>query len=124
MLENENTFTIINEDGRETVCDVLFTFDSEETGRSYIAYTDNSRDENGNVQVFASVFNPDLEDQKLIPIETEEEWAVIEEILETLQDTIRARIEDAEKRPGCSAADLVQEMNDLFSGQDEDHEEK
>ena len=51
--ELENTFKIINEKGEEVVCDILFTFDSDETKKSYIVYTDNSKDENGNIQVFA-----------------------------------------------------------------------
>lgn len=51
----ENTvFTVINEQGEETECDVLLTFDSEETGKSYIIYTDNTLDENGNIKVYVS----------------------------------------------------------------------
>ena len=40
-MEN-NTFKVINEEGREIVCDILFTFDSEETNKSYIVYTPHS----------------------------------------------------------------------------------
>ena len=38
----ENTFKMMTEDGQEITCNVLFTFDSEETKKSYIAYTDNN----------------------------------------------------------------------------------
>ena len=44
-MENNNTFKVINDEGKEIVCDILFTFDSEETKKSYIVYTDNSKDE-------------------------------------------------------------------------------
>lgn len=87
-MTNENmSFTVLDENGKETKCDVLFTFDSEETGKSYIAYTDNSVDEEGNTKVFASIYSPDSEDQRLMPIETEKEWKIIEIILEELQNT-------------------------------------
>ena len=51
----QNSFKVINDQGQEIVCDVLFTFDSEETNKSYIVYTDNSTDAEGNVQVLAHV---------------------------------------------------------------------
>jgi len=89
----ENTFKIINDNGEEVMCDVLFTFDSEETKKSYIVYTDNSRDAEGNVQVFASIYDPTKEDQKLEPIQTEQEWKVIETILNTLQEEIKKKID-------------------------------
>ncbi len=89
----ENTFKIINDNGEEIMCDVLFTFDSEETKKSYIVYTDNSKDDQGNVQVFASIYDPNKEDQKLEPIQTEQEWKVIETILNTLQEEIKKKID-------------------------------
>lgn len=92
-MEKNNTFTVINDEGKEVTCNVLFTFDSEETGKSYIAYTDNTVDEEGNTQVFASIFDPTSETTKLEPIETEKEWKVIETILQTLQ-------EEAQKNQG------------------------
>jgi len=89
-MEN-NTFKVINEEGREIVCDILFTFDSEETNKSYIVYTDNTKDEAGNIQVFASIYDPKQESPKLEPIETEQEWKIIETILNTLQEEIRKK---------------------------------
>ena len=29
-MENNNTFKVINDEGQEILCDILFTFDSEE----------------------------------------------------------------------------------------------
>ena len=95
-MEN-NTFKVINEEGREIVCDILFTFDSEETNKSYIVYTDNSKDEAGNIQVFASIYDPKQESPKLEPIETEQEWKIIETILGELQESIKAEMEDSEQ---------------------------
>ena len=86
---DKNTFKLITNDGTEVTCNVLFTFDSDETKKSYIVYTDNSRDQEGNIQVFASIFDPNDENTKLEPITTEKEWKVIETILETLQEEVR-----------------------------------
>ena len=91
-MEDKNSFKIINDKGEEIMCDVLFTFDSEETKKSYIVYTDNSKDEEGNVQVYASIYDPKKEDQKLEPITTDAEWKVIETILNTLQEEIKNKL--------------------------------
>lgn len=89
----ENKFTLIDDKGVETTYDVLFTYESEETGKHYIAYTDNSLDENGNIQVYASIFDPENPNSRLEPIETEKEWKVVETILETLQEEVKKKVE-------------------------------
>ena len=80
---------MIDEDVNETVYDILFTFESEETHKNYIVYTDNTRDEAGNVEVYASIYDPENPHSRLEAIETEKEWKVIETILETLQEEVR-----------------------------------
>ena len=65
---------------------VQATFDSEETGKSYIVYTDNTTDDDGNVRVYASIFNPKTENMELIPIESDREWKIVETILESIQE--------------------------------------
>ena len=87
-MEDKNTIIVVNEKGEETICDILFTFDSEETGNSYIVYTDNSKDEAGKVRVFASIYNPNDAKTKLEDIKTDKEWKVIETILQTLQEEV------------------------------------
>ena len=93
-MEN-NTFKVINNEGKEVTCDILFTFDSEGTKKSYIVYTDNSKDEEGNVQVFASIYDPTQQNPKLEPIESEQEWKIIETILNTLQEEIKKKAEES-----------------------------
>ena len=86
MMNEKNTFTVMDENGKEVTCEVLFTFDSEETKKNYIVYTDNTTDEEGNVRVYASTFDPANEATELKPIETEREWKIIETILESIQE--------------------------------------
>lgn len=93
MINETMSFNVLDESGKETRYDILFTFDSEETGKSYVVYTDNSVDEAGNTQVFASIYNPDSDEQRLIPIETEKEWKIIEIILEELQAGISGGVD-------------------------------
>ena len=88
-MEGKNTIKVTNDKGEQVVCDILFTFDNDETGKSYIVYTDNSKDENGKVRVFASIYNPNDPKTKLEDIKTEKEWKVIDTILQTLQEEIR-----------------------------------
>ena len=91
QMEN-STFKIINDKGEEVVCDILFTFDSDETKKSYMVYTNHKLDENGNIMVYASIYDPKLENQKLEPITSEAEWKVIETILNTLQEEIAKKV--------------------------------
>ena len=86
MKNEEMTFKVLNDEGKEMECEVLFTFESDETGRNYIVYTDNSVDQDGSTRVFASIYNPDADETKLLPIETGKEWRIIETILEELQN--------------------------------------
>ncbi len=85
MKEETMTFKITNDEGREVECEVLFTFESDETKKNYMVYTDNTVDAEGNTKVYASIYNPDEDETKLLPIETEKEWKIIETILEELQ---------------------------------------
>ena len=87
-MEEKNTIKVTNDRGEEVVCDILFTFDSEETGKSYIVYTDNTKDENGKVRVFASIYNPNDPKTILEDIKTDKEWKIIETILDTLQEEL------------------------------------
>ena len=88
MINESMSFTVLDDNGREVKCEALFTFESEETGKSYIVYTDNSVDAEGNIQVYASIYDPESDEQKLTPIETEKEWKIIEIILEEIQTGI------------------------------------
>ena len=85
------TFKVKNDEGVEVECEVLFTFESDETKKNYIVYTDNTRDESGNIEVYASIYDPVDPHSKLEAIETEKEWKVIETILDTLQEEVRKK---------------------------------
>lgn len=93
----ENTFKMMTEDGQEITCNVLFTFDSDETKKSYIAYTDNTFEEDGSIKAYAAVYHPEDLNKGFEPIETEKEWKVVETILETIQEEVRNKMNQAEQ---------------------------
>lgn len=85
-MNKENTFKVIDKDGKEIEFEILFTFESDETKKNYMVYTDNTKDEQGNTKVYASVFNPDAEVLELLPVETEREWKIIETIITSITE--------------------------------------
>ena len=93
-MNKENTFKVIDREGKEIEFEILFTFESDETKKNYMVYTDNTKDEEGNTKVYASVFKPDAEPLELLPVETEREWKIIETILNTLQEEINKKSEE------------------------------
>ena len=78
--------TVIDDKGKEITCEPLFTFESEETKKQYVVYTDNSRDKEGNIRVFASIYTMTDKGNQLLPVTTDKEWKVIETILESIQE--------------------------------------
>src|SRR5574344_1141278 len=97
-MENQRmTFKVKNEEGKEIECEVLFTFESDETKKNYIVYTDNTKDETGNIKVYASIYQPNKKETMLEPIETDKEWKIIATILNELQEEIRKQSERDEQ---------------------------
>lgn len=79
MLET-NTLFVKDEDGNEIEMQILFTFDDEEHGRKYVVFTDPSL---ADEEVYASRYD---EEGSLLPVETEAEWAMIEEVIGAFSD--------------------------------------
>ena len=42
MKDEKMTFKIFNDEGQEVECEVLFTFESDETKKNYMVYTHHS----------------------------------------------------------------------------------
>lgn len=85
-MDEKKKFMVLDENGKQIECEPLFTFESEETKKQYVVYTDNTQDEMGNVRVFASIYKMNDKGGELLPIKTDKEWKVIETILETIQE--------------------------------------
>lgn len=86
--EKERTFTITDSNGKTTEYEILFTFDSDETKKSYIVFTDNNKDKDGNIITYAATYEKDGNKLELNDIKTEKEWTLIENLLSQIEDKI------------------------------------
>jgi uncharacterized protein YrzB (UPF0473 family) len=70
-------------------CQIISQFKNEDTGKNYLVYTDNTRNEEGKKNMYVVSFNPDASDEDtLTPIESMEEWESISGFLEELRKAI------------------------------------
>ena len=90
MKLEDMKLTVTDESGNQVICDVLLTFENEETGKNYIVYTDNTKDSLGKVQVYASVYTQDDQtcEVSLQEIETDEEWETVSEAIEMAREEV------------------------------------
>ena len=87
----DDMFIGFNEAGEEKTFYKLLEFDSEETGKHYLAYTDNELDDNGHVKAYGSIVTYDGGYMKLEAITSEKEWKVIETALRVLQEELKEK---------------------------------
>ncbi|WP_138415631.1 DUF1292 domain-containing protein [Aquibacillus sediminis] len=87
-LEEKERIIIPGDNGEEHLFEVLFTFDVDQTGHSYIAVVPVDQKDEEEVEVFAFRYEDKAneDDLALFQIESEEEWEMVEEMLNTLQD--------------------------------------
>jgi uncharacterized protein YrzB (UPF0473 family) len=88
--EEKERIVIPDENGEEHLFEILFTFDVETTNNSYMVLTPVGEEEE-EVEVFAFRYEEQgdgdgEDDLALFPIETEAEWEIVEEMLNTFED--------------------------------------
>ena len=76
MSDEKKYMEIIDENDNVITYEILLSFMLFDTGKHYVVYTDNTYNENNELNVYASIYNP-LDDTKLEKIETEQEWNII-----------------------------------------------
>ena len=74
MLDTSSLY-VTDENGNEKRMEILFTFDDEEKGNKYVVFEDPDTEDG---EVFASRYD---DEGNLLPIETDEEWAMVEEVI-------------------------------------------
>ena len=86
--DEEQFITLVDENGNEQLHEVLFTFDSEEFEKSYVFFypvgSFDDDEEDVDIHVYAYVPTEDGGYGPLMQIETDEEWDMVEEVLNTL----------------------------------------
>ena len=81
-----DVFVLESENGIEKEYQKLFAFESSETNKNYIVYTDNTKDDSGNIRVYANVYEKN--GKVLGALETEEEWNTVESIYAKLSEKV------------------------------------
>ncbi len=76
----------MEKDGKKILCDILFTFDSEETLKCYVGYTDHSIGKNGRKNIYVSSYNPLSLNGELEDITDEDELRMVNEVLMRLDE--------------------------------------
>lgn len=88
-LEEKERIIIPDENDEEHLFEVLFTFDIDEIKSSYIAVAPVEQQDNEEVEVYAFRYEEqggDDNDLALFPLESDAEWDMVEEMLNTLSD--------------------------------------
>lgn len=86
--DDQERIIIPDQNGDENLFDVLFYFDVPETDKSYVVVTpaEDASDDSEEEEVFAFRYEGDDDDFKIFPIETDEEWDIVEEMINTFSD--------------------------------------
>ena len=72
-MNDKKIMTLELEDGTEQEYEILVAYKWTKTGKNYIVYTDNTKDEEGSLNIYAAIYYPN-DDSKLDSVETDEEW--------------------------------------------------
>ncbi len=86
----DRTITITTEDGKEVVCDILFTYHSDQFAKDYVVFVPRGTNE-ASAACYIEKGDGTGELQK---VETEEEWQMLEGLLEDYSNEL--------EEEGCS----------------------
>lgn len=75
---------IVDEDNEKVEAELLCAFLLSEYNKRYAIYTFGETDENSNTTIYVM----QVEKDKLLPIETEEEWTKIKEIIKVMSKQV------------------------------------
>ena len=82
----EDERIIIQKDGKEVECEVIFTFESPDTGKAYIGYTDHSIGEDVKKTIYVSSYDPVLGTGRLEDLTDKREIEMVDKALKMMKD--------------------------------------
>ena len=89
MEQNENKIIIVDEQGRERVCEILFTYQHPETEKNYVVLypIDELDSDEEEMDLFAySFIENENGDGELFTLETDEEYEMINEVIDQIYE--------------------------------------
>ena len=100
--EMENKLVIQDAEGSEILCEILFTHYSEKFKKNYVLFYEVAEEDNDEIEVMAASYEEGKEgDGQLDPIENEEEWEYIEDLLEAFS------LEDEDEDDECDCEEAM-----------------
>lgn len=82
-MKNNDVLVLQNDKNEEIEVEILFTYVSKENDKTYIIYTDHSKDSDGKVKVYAGIY--DESESMLNPVTDKEDFNMIENILSSIE---------------------------------------
>ena len=74
----------IYENNKEIVCNIIKIFKDESNDINYIIYTEGTKDEDGELEIYASRYILENNNYILADIENDYEWNLIDNMLESM----------------------------------------
>ena len=82
MVDEDRKLVVVDEEGKEIEMEIILTFDDK--GKNYVVYYD-PNDKSEETPIYASIYD---EEGRLYPVETDEEWSMIDEVVNCYLDDI------------------------------------
>lgn len=79
---------IVDVDGKKVEYKILFTFDSEDTMKSYIGYTDETTTPDERKNIFVSSYDPSSNDGILEDVKDQKELDMVSDVLKQIYNSI------------------------------------
>ena len=110
----DRTLTLIQDDGKEILCDILFTYHYEKTNKDYVVFQVRGAD-----SASAAIYYPsEGGNGKLERIETDEEWEMLEELLNDYSSAMNDASSCNGSCHGCSGCHSEEECGGCSGCQD------
>ena len=79
------TFSVIDENDVEHEFEILCAYKRLQTKKHYMIYTDNTYDEQGKLNIYAAIYDPD-DETVFEEIQTQEEWDEVNQRIKELRN--------------------------------------
>lgn len=86
-MEIPEIFSVLDENGDEIQCNTLLMFFSPESEKDIVIYTDNTVSDDGLENIYASYYCYDDEMLRLVDIDNEVDWQLIQEVLAEMTES-------------------------------------
>jgi uncharacterized protein YrzB (UPF0473 family) len=86
VKKEDRQITLVDEDGKETVCNILFTFHSDEYNKNYVIFYPADQEDSDEIELSAQSYVEGEDGSgELQEIESDEEWEMIEDVLDKFE---------------------------------------